>query len=132
MMERNDVGFALMGVMRPELVMKSIVPVVMAGVQGICGLIIDVIISTGINLKAKSYYRFDGYAHLSSDLACDLAKIFARMAIGIVGDTGVRANTQQPKLFVGHAASAARVMKPITKSIREANYLPGEQSFHDF
>ena len=36
-----------MGVMRPELVMKSIVPVVMAGVLGIYGLIIAVIISTG-------------------------------------------------------------------------------------
>ena len=40
-------GIASMGVMRPELVMKSIVPVVMAGVLGIYGLIIAVIISTG-------------------------------------------------------------------------------------
>jgi V-type H+-transporting ATPase 16kDa proteolipid subunit len=36
-----------MGVLRPELVMKSIVPVIMAGVLGIYGLIIAVIISTG-------------------------------------------------------------------------------------
>ncbi|KAL9662403.1 hypothetical protein QQ045_027236 [Rhodiola kirilowii] len=42
--------------------------------------------STGINPKAKSYYLFDGYAHLSSGLACGLAG----MAIGIVGDAGVR------------------------------------------
>ena len=40
-----------MGVMRPELVMKSIVPVVMAGVLGIYGLIIAVIISTGSELE---------------------------------------------------------------------------------
>ncbi|GFQ02496.1 v-type proton ATPase 16 kDa proteolipid subunit [Phtheirospermum japonicum] len=72
-----------MGVMRPELVMKSIVPVVMAGVLGIYGLIIAVIISIGINPKPKSYYLFDGYAHLSSGLACGLA---AGMVIGIVGD----------------------------------------------
>lgn len=62
---KSGVGVASMGVMRPELVMKSIVPVVMAGVLGIYGLIIAVIISTGINPKAKSYYLFDGYAHLS-------------------------------------------------------------------
>lgn len=43
-----------MGVMRPELVMKSIVPVVMAGVLGIYGLIIAVIISTG----SKSLWLF--------------------------------------------------------------------------
>ncbi|XP_073151985.1 V-type proton ATPase 16 kDa proteolipid subunit-like [Henckelia pumila] len=55
----------------------------MAGVLGIYGLIIAVIISTGINPKAKSYYFFDGYAHLSSGLSCGIA---AGMAIGIVGD----------------------------------------------
>ncbi|KAI7726560.1 hypothetical protein M8C21_015611, partial [Ambrosia artemisiifolia] len=98
---KSGVGVASMGVMRPELVMKSIVPVVMAGVLGIYGLIIAVIISTGINPKAKSYYLFDGYAHLSSGLACGLAGLSAGMAIGIVGDAGVRANAQQPKLFVG-------------------------------
>lgn len=33
--------------------------------------------------------------------ACGLAGLGAGMAIGIVGDAGVRANAQQPKLFVG-------------------------------
>ncbi|KAL6318415.1 hypothetical protein AAG906_041180 [Vitis piasezkii] len=41
---KSGVGVASMGVMRSELVMKSIVPVVMAGVLGIYGLIIVVII----------------------------------------------------------------------------------------
>lgn len=44
---KAGVGIASMGVLRPELVMKSIVPIVMAGVLGIYGLIISVIISTG-------------------------------------------------------------------------------------
>jgi len=43
---KSGVGIASMGVMRPELVMKSIVPVVMAGVLGIYGLINAGIIST--------------------------------------------------------------------------------------
>ncbi|KAJ0692455.1 putative V-ATPase proteolipid subunit, F/V-ATP synthase subunit C superfamily [Helianthus annuus] len=90
---KSGVGVASMGVMRPELVMKAIVPVVMASVLGIYGLIIDVIISTGINPKAKSYYLFDGYAHLLSGLACGLTGLSAGMAIGIVGDVGVRIET---------------------------------------
>ncbi|KAF9599807.1 hypothetical protein IFM89_001753 [Coptis chinensis] len=99
---KSGVGVASMGVMRPELVMKSIVPVVMAGVLGIYGLIIAVIISTGINPKAKSYYLFDGYAHLSSGLSCGLAGLSAGMAIGIVGDAGVRM-----RMYLNHFYSQA-------------------------
>ncbi|KAG1327989.1 V-type proton ATPase 16 kDa proteolipid subunit [Cocos nucifera] len=106
---KSGVGVASMGVMRPELVMKSIVPVVMAGVLGIYGLIIAVIISTGINPKAKSYYLFDGYAHLSSGLACGLAGLSAGMAIGIVGDAGVRCIQDSPFHFgqVGNLVDGA-------------------------
>ena len=74
---KSGVGVAAMGVMRPELVMKSIVPVVMAGILGIYGLIIAVIISTGINPTSKPYYFFDGYAHLASGLSCGLAGLGA-------------------------------------------------------
>ncbi|GFP95156.1 v-type proton ATPase subunit c5 [Phtheirospermum japonicum] len=73
---KSGVGVESMGVMRSEM--------------GIYGLIIAVIISTGINPKAKSYYLFDGYAHLSSGLACGIADLAAGMAIRIVGDAVVR------------------------------------------
>lgn len=49
----------------------------------------------------SEYYFFDGYAHLAAGLACGLCGLSSGMAIGIVGDAGVRANAQQPKLFVG-------------------------------
>ncbi|PAN26409.1 hypothetical protein PAHAL_5G010500 [Panicum hallii] len=98
---KSGVGVAHMGVMRPELVTKSIVPVVMAGVLGIYGLIVAVIITSSINPVAKPYYLFDGYSHLASGISCGLSCLAAGMAIGIVGDAGVRANAQQPKLFVG-------------------------------
>ncbi|XP_058072553.1 V-type proton ATPase 16 kDa proteolipid subunit-like [Magnolia sinica] len=82
---KSGVGIVSMGMMRLKLVMKLIVPVVMAGVLGIYGLIIIVTISTGINPKGKSYYLFDGYAHLSSGLA----GLSVGMAIGIVSDARV-------------------------------------------
>ncbi|KAJ0786022.1 V-type proton ATPase 16 kDa proteolipid subunit [Helianthus annuus] len=34
-------------------------------------------------------------------MVCGLVGLSTGMAIGIVGDAGVRANAQQPKLFVG-------------------------------
>merc|ERR1712054_537622 len=45
---KSGVGVSSMGVMKPEMVMKSIIPVVMAGVLGIYGLIIAVIIGNGV------------------------------------------------------------------------------------
>jgi len=97
---KSGVGIAAMGVMRPELVMRSIIPVVMAGVIGIYGLIIAVIIGTKIP-NADTYGDYDGFAHLGSGLSVGLSGLAAGMTIGIVGDAGVRATAQQPKLFVG-------------------------------
>ncbi len=47
------------------------------------------------------YSSFTGYAHMSAGLCCGLSGLAAGMAIGIVGDAGVRAVGQQDKLFVG-------------------------------
>jgi len=95
---KSGVGISSMGVVKPELVMRNIIPVVMAGVLGIYGLIVAVILIQNIN---DAYSYFTGYAHLASGLSCGLSGLAAGMAIGIVGDAGVRANGQQPKLFVG-------------------------------
>eukprot|EP00923_Selenidium_pygospionis_P015839 GHVN01027646.1.p1 GENE.GHVN01027646.1~~GHVN01027646.1.p1 ORF type:complete len:110 (+),score=14.20 GHVN01027646.1:211-540(+) len=44
---KSGVGITSMGVMRPELVMRSVIPVVMAGVLGIYGIIISMMIVAG-------------------------------------------------------------------------------------
>ena len=42
---KSGLGISAMGVLRPDLIIKSVVPVVMAGILGIYGLIISVIIN---------------------------------------------------------------------------------------
>merc|ERR1711871_94923 len=97
---KSGVGIMSMGVLRPELMMKSIIPVVMAGVLGIYGLITAVIINEKLNNPA-SYSPYQGYAHLGAGLTVGMSSLAAGLAIGIVGDAGVRANAQQTRLFVG-------------------------------
>jgi V-type H+-transporting ATPase 16kDa proteolipid subunit len=101
---KSGVGISSMGVMNPGLVMRNIIPVVMAGVLGIYGLIVAVIIQGSIvspqNGMSK-YSLYTGFAHLAAGLCCGLSGLAAGMAIGIVGDAGVRAVGQQEKLFVG-------------------------------
>ena len=41
---KSGVGIASMGVLKPELIFKSIVPIIMAGILGIYGLIVSVIL----------------------------------------------------------------------------------------
>merc|ERR1712166_1495173 len=97
---KSGVGISSMGVMRPDMIMRSIIPVVMAGVLGIYGLITAVIIN-GAMSKPDEYSAFLGYAHLGAGLTVGMSSLAAGLAIGIVGDAGVRANAQQPRLFVG-------------------------------
>merc|ERR1712012_468713 len=97
---KSGVGISSMGVMRPDMVMRSIIPVVMAGVLGIYGLITSVIIN-GKMTPPASYSAYEGYCHLCAGLCVGMSALAAGLAIGVVGDAGVRANAQQPRLFVG-------------------------------
>lgn len=71
----------------------------MAGIIGIYGLVVSVLISDG--LKQADYALFTGFIQLGAGLAVGLAGMAAGFAIGIVGDAGVRGTAQQPRLFVG-------------------------------
>merc|ERR1711915_642005 len=95
---KSGTGIAAMSIMRPELIMKSVVPVVMAGIVAIYGVVIAVLISQKMRAGMTA---FAGFLHLGAGLSVGLSGLAAGFAIGIVGDAGVRGTAQQPKLFVG-------------------------------
>lgn len=76
----------------------DIVPVIMAGIIGIYGLVVSVLISDGLKQNLPLY---TGFIQLGAGLSVGLAGLAAGFAIGIVGDAGVRGTAQQPRLFVG-------------------------------
>ena len=71
---KSGVAVASLGVMNPQLVMKSMIPVVMAGVIGIYGLIVAVIIVGQIPKEVTSplYCAKIGYAHFGSGESAQL------------------------------------------------------------
>lgn len=82
------VGVCTMGVCRPELLMKSIIPIVMSGIMGIYGLIISIMMISKLTpMNYEKAYRF-----LGAGMGCGLSCLSAGIAIGIMGDAGVRAN----------------------------------------
>lgn len=82
--------------------MKNVIPIVMAGVIGIYGLIVGVILGQSIvrpdNDRTNTYSSYTGLAHLCAGLCCGVSGLAAGICIGIVGDHGIRA--------VGYRASA--------------------------
>ena len=42
---KAGVGISAIGILKPEIIMKSIIPVVMAGILGIYGMIVSVILT---------------------------------------------------------------------------------------
>ncbi|XP_025830737.1 V-type proton ATPase 16 kDa proteolipid subunit [Agrilus planipennis] len=97
---KSGTGIAAMSVMRPELIMKSIIPVVMAGIVAIYGLVVSILIASGLS-SPSTYSLYRGFVHLGAGLAVGFSGLAAGFAIGIVGDAGVRGTAQQPRLFVG-------------------------------
>ena len=55
---KSGVGIAAMSVMRPELIMKSIIPVVMAGIIAIYGLVVAVLIASKLGSPAEGYSAY--------------------------------------------------------------------------
>ncbi|KAE8906817.1 hypothetical protein PF005_g13923 [Phytophthora fragariae] len=67
-----------MGVMRPDLAMRNIIPVVMTGVLDIYELIAAVIIQGSIDHpsdNAPKYGSYTGFAHLAASLCCGLSSL---------------------------------------------------------
>ncbi|EGR34701.1 v-type c subunit family protein, putative [Ichthyophthirius multifiliis] len=96
---KSGVGISYMGISKPELIMKSIIPVVMAGILGIYGMIVAVILVQKINKKVYSSYEC--FSHLAAGLCCGISSLAAGLAIGVVGDAGVRAILDLKKLIFG-------------------------------
>ncbi|CAG7949257.1 unnamed protein product [Penicillium nalgiovense] len=95
---KAGVGVCSTAVLRPDLVVKNIVPVVMAGIIGIYGLVVSVLVANDLKQNLPLY---TGLIQLCTGLSVGLAGLASGFAIGVVGDAGVRGTAQQPRLYVG-------------------------------
>lgn len=95
---KSSLGIASMSIKHPELIMKAIIPVVMAGIIAIYGLVVAVLLAGSLS---PLYSTFRAFLNLGAGIAVGLSGLASGFAIGIVGDAGVRAAAMQPKLFVG-------------------------------
>jgi len=95
---------------KTDMIFKSLIPIIMAGILGIYGLIVSVIIQAKVQYTSYdkmygtgaqwNYSMFNGFKHLAAGLCCGLSSLAAGLAIGVAGDAGVRANAAKD-IYVG-------------------------------
>ncbi len=95
---KSGIGICHLGILRPDKIIKSVIPVIMAGILGIYGLIVAVILNSRIK---RPYAVKDGYKHFASGLVCGMSCLGAGISIGYAGDAGVRGLGQEDRIFVG-------------------------------
>ena len=97
----------------------------MAGVIGIYGLIVGVIIGQSVlvptNDRENTYSTYTGMAHLCAGLCCGISGLAAGICIGIVGDAGIRA--------VGYRASSITLF-PTDREAAGYSTIPDSQEHH--
>lgn len=89
---KSGLGLCSMGVNHPRGIVKNLVAIIMAGVLGIYGLIVSIIIAGGVTNPdngANTYSQFSGWAHVCAALCCGLSCLAAGGTIGLVGEMGV-------------------------------------------
>ena len=96
---KSAVGISSLAVIDPGRIFQALIPIIMAGILGIYGVIIAVIASSKI--KGQTLQEKDGYMYLGAGLCCGLSALAAGLAIGVAGDAGVRAYAQTDQIFVG-------------------------------
>mmetsp|Transcript_12019 Transcript_12019/g.34359 ORF Transcript_12019/g.34359 Transcript_12019/m.34359 type:complete len:215 (+) Transcript_12019:125-769(+) len=91
---KSGLGLCKMGVNHPGGMIKNLVAIIMAGVLGIYGLIVAIIIAGRITepdnaAGYNTYSQFNGWAHVGAGLTCGLSCLAAGGTIGMIGETGV-------------------------------------------
>ncbi|RKF80903.1 V-type proton ATPase 16 kDa proteolipid subunit 2 [Golovinomyces cichoracearum] len=99
---KSGIGISGVGTFRPDLIMKSLIPVVMSGIIAVYSLVVAVLIAGDMGPPpGRNYSLFNGFMHLACGLSVGLTGLAAGYAIGIVGDMGVRSYMLQSRIFVG-------------------------------
>ena len=69
----------------------------MAGVRAIYGLVLSIIILSGI--RETEYTHYNGLRHLSAGLCCGTAQFASGVTVGVIGESSTQAVLLRSSLF---------------------------------
>jgi len=97
-MAKAGVAVTSIGILHPDKIVKSLIPVVMAGMLGIYGVLIAIVLITS-KIRVTGQTEFQGVFWFCGSIGVGLTSLVAGLAIGLVGDSGVRLNVLEPRIF---------------------------------
>ena len=98
---KSSIGIANLGMVEPSKIFKALIPIIMAGILGIYGLIVAVLISNKVTQVTGSDAGRLGYQMFAAGLCTGFSALASGLAIGVAGEAGVKAYAQTEDIFVG-------------------------------
>ena len=95
---KSAIGVFAVCSLRPDFIYRGLMPIIMAGIVGIYGLVSAVIVSPGMKYP---YSIYAGYANLGGGLCVGFCGLASGVCIGVAGDVAIRAMSEQPRLIMG-------------------------------
>ena len=96
---KSSIGIANLGLVNPNKIFRALIPIIMAGILGIYGLIVGVILST--KAKDENLSLRNGFMYMGAGLCCGFSSLASGLALGVAGEAGVKAYAQTDNVFVG-------------------------------
>ena len=96
---KSSIGIANLGLVNPNKIFRALIPIIMAGILGLYGLIVGVILST--KAKDENLSLRNGFMYMGAGLCCGFSSLASGLAIGVAGEAGVKAYAQTDNVFVG-------------------------------
>lgn len=96
---KAGMGIINSAIMRPENMMRNCIPAIMAGLLAMFGVLISYFQLSA--MVDQRYSLYTGALHMAAGFSMGFSGLSAGLAIGIVGDAGVRGTCQQPRIFIG-------------------------------
>ena len=97
---KAGVAISSVGTSKPDAIIKSLLPVIMAGILSIYGMVVGIFIALLLN-PTEPLSLFAGALHLGAGLSVGIACLASGLAIGKIGEVGVRGYAKQPRFFFG-------------------------------
>ena len=95
---KSAIGVFTVCAVHPDQIYRGLLPVIMAGIVGIYGLVTAIITATS---RKTPFPLFSGYAALAGGLSVGFTGLASGTCIGVAGNVAVRAIAEQPRLIMG-------------------------------